>query len=154
MIPNALASTGPYADWWGHLKSIDHALDRIIEGEMPSELDTDRLHALLFLLEDVLYFCEKSDPIETFTCNSLKSPDYSPAVNVKSFIEKNEQFKIWEKSRKKSFPDDLRRLNEVLRGYLENNDSSLLRKSPITEFTVLRAIVDDMLAEAEVALYA
>ena len=51
MIPNAIASTGPYAGLWSHLKSIDHALRRVLADTKLTELAQDRLEALLELLE-------------------------------------------------------------------------------------------------------
>ena len=48
MIPNAISNTGPYANFWSHLKSIDHTLERIIalsQTESITELDKDRLEA-------------------------------------------------------------------------------------------------------------
>jgi len=73
MIPNALANTGPYADFWGHLKSIDHALERALNPDITSpdhdreqtldadkttpgltDLDRDRFKALILFFKSAL----------------------------------------------------------------------------------------------------
>lgn len=163
MIPNAVASTGAYAGLWGHLKSIDHALDRTLSFGDPrrlTELDRDRLQALIDLLEGSLL--KETDPSHLAEdllahCRTV-APDYSVAVDFHQEIANHPAFKEWLKSSKCSVEYKVKRLICALTDVLtEETPKNLLgispRDIPAQEFKVLRAILQPLLADTETALY-
>ncbi len=159
MISNALATTGAYADWWGYLKSIDHALGRVLDSTDAitlGELDADRLRALCDLLDDALYFSTATTGDEESQANAfktpLKAPDFSPFLSLTRFITKNDSFNDWAKPRNKNFETNLKRLLKILNDCIDTV-TELVPHTPSKELIVLRAIVSDMLDEAELALY-
>ncbi len=73
MIPDALSSTGPFAGFWAHLKSIDHALCRALDSKSSlslTELDKERLRTMADFLRE-------SMPAQT---PSPALPDFATAV--------------------------------------------------------------------------
>src|SRR5262245_45777853 len=66
MIPQAITSSGPYADLWSHLKSMIHALKRASAAENTrdlSPLDRERLTDVSKLLKsELLQSEEKRNP--------------------------------------------------------------------------------------------
>jgi hypothetical protein len=154
MIPNALASTGPYADFWGYLKSIDHALERaMMEDTKLTALDKDRLEALASFLKGSL--AEEKDD---FSSEDLFRPDvcesdYSSAIDLKKECEHVPEFTEWQKSSKKGFLYKLQQLINVIEEYNKNLTKNLLSpKPPEEEFKVLQAIIQSLLSDAEIAL--
>lgn len=172
MIPNALANTGPYADFWGHLKSIDHALERAINtitnadyniertigvGETTStltDLDKDRLNAM------VLFFKSALNPRSTDSAESRTVPsflvdthlDYSSTIDVRQKITAVREFEEWQKTAKKGIESKLQRLIDSVENYLNNASASFIPEAPKEEFEILQAIIQSLLSEAEIAL--
>lgn len=157
MIPNALANTGPYAGLWGHLKSIEHALVRTLDGAMTgsiTELDKDRLLALRALLQDILYMSRDTG---LSVNDDLISPeashsDYSLAFDFRAKIESNHEFDQWQKPSRKSFVDDLERLIKALDSFVSSTPRTLFKNVPREEFRVLSSIVQSLVSDAELAL--
>lgn len=158
MIPNALASTGPYAGYWGYLKSIHHALGRTLRPDTypMAELDNDRLMELGRFLRNAL----EPDSDEGTPClneklfNSIPSrPDYSSGVDLRRRIESVEVFKDFQHSSRKGFDRTLERLISTIDNYLNQDSATLIHKEvPNQEFEILRSIMDSLLSEAEIAL--
>ena len=138
MISNALAATGPDADWWGYLKSIDHALSRVLDttGDIVlCELDTDRLQALCDLLDDVLYFSASANPEkkaspESSFLSHLKAPDFSPSVNLRRFITENEAFQAWAEPQKQSPITNIKRLADSLKQTVDSAQKKPVPQNP------------------------
>jgi hypothetical protein len=159
MIPNAVASTGPYAGLWSHLKSIDHALGRTLASADPrklTELDRDRLQALVDFLQSSLL--TDSDPLNApggqfLPCQTLE-PDYSRAIDLREELDRIPAFKEWSRPSRKPIENSIQRLiravEEVLVGGTPEQLFPEIRKK---ELGVLRAVVQSLLAETEIAMY-
>jgi hypothetical protein len=161
MIPNAVASTGPYAGLWSHLKSMDHALDRALQTadcRRLTELDKDRLHALVELLQGGLPTSgspEEADDLLLHCCQTTE-PDYSGAIDLRQELRNVEAFEEWSRPSRKSLSDNVGRLIRAIEDFLgETSPHSLIpqKEIPRKEFEVLRAILQSLLAETETALY-
>jgi len=164
MIPNAVASTGPYAGLWSHLKSMDHALERALRitntGKL-TELDKDRLQALIEFLQGSLPTppdsSEEADDL--FFRRQTTEPDYSGAIDLQQEVHNVHAFEEWSKPSRKSFEINVRRLIKAIEEVLGESTSNTLlpgmrqKEIPRTEFEVLRAILQSLLAETETALY-
>ena len=172
MIPNALANTGPYADFWGHLKSIDHALERALNPDITSpnhsieqtlcaskttlgltDLDRDRFKALtLFLGSALASKAEDGESQKSLSFAVDTHLDYSATIDLRQKITAVKEFEEWQKASKKGFDFKLQRLIDSIENYLSKASGSFLTGVPSEEFEVLRAIVQSLLSEAEIAL--
>jgi hypothetical protein len=157
MIPNAVTSTGDCAGFWSYLKSIDHALERVL-GEDPdgnfSELDRDRLAALLDFLRAGLATTGQGPHMSTSLRDySLRStPDYTSTIDLRRRLVAVQDFEEWQKSAKKGTHAKLERLASAVEEFLAPRTGFLPPKVPREEFQILRAIIGSLLAEAETAL--
>ncbi len=155
MIPNALATTEPYASLWAHLKSMDHALERATTGADTTELDRDRMRALVVFLRGGLGKPEsESRPVSLLDYMQADEPDYSAAFDLKQQVTSVAQFRDWPKLAKNGYEERMRRLIQAVDDYLgEMNGQSVPTRVPAEEFAVLRAILRVLVAEAEASLY-
>jgi len=158
MIPNAVASTGPYAGLWSHLKSINHALERALaagSSKELAELDRDRLHALSEFLNGGLSSAPGASglPTSLVEYSNLTEPDYNAAIDLRSRLADVPEFDAWLKPSKTSFDKKLQRLITSITDFLSPSGDFLGREAPRQEFEVLRAIVQSLLSEAETALH-
>lgn len=159
MIPNALANTGPYADLWGHLKSIEHALSRVLDdsrggGFVPASLDRDRLRALLSLLQDASDEANKAALPKSGSSLGFRAcrSDFSSALNLWNAIESNRTFDEWQRTSRKGSKTALDKLVRALDAYLVSDSNKLFPKAPKREFEILRAILQSLVADAEIAI--
>ena len=164
MIPNAISNTGPYAGFWSHLKSIDHALARTLDIGDPrnlTELDKDRLKVLVDFLQDGLLSepASAEELFARFSYSEPTEPDYSSAIDLRGQITSVPDFEEWLKASKESFRVKIQRLvraiEELVQG-ASSHDSlpGFLRNDiPRKEFEILRAIVKTLLAQTETVLY-
>lgn len=161
MIPNAIASTGPYAGLWSHLKSIDHALHRVLEDTAETELtglDQDRLRALLELLEGGK---EQGSPASPSQANLVSmsvwspssGPNYTAAIDLRQELKSIKEFDNWHKPSKMGFDDKLERLIQAVSGFLAQSPSKLFKEPPREEFQIVRALVKSLLGNAEAELH-
>ncbi|HUT11466.1 MAG TPA: hypothetical protein VMY42_13275 [Thermoguttaceae bacterium] len=158
MIPNAVASTGPYAGLWSHLKSINHALERALaagSSKELAELDIDRLRALSEFLDGGLSSAPGASGLSTSLVeySNLTEPDYNAAIDLRSRLAYVPEFDNWLKSSKKGFDTKLQRLIASISNFLSPSGDLLARETPHQEFEILRAIVQSLLSEAETALH-
>lgn len=158
MIPNAVASTGPYAGLWSHLKSINHALERALaagNSKELAELDSDRLHALSEFLDGGLSSAPGASGLSTSLVeySNLTEPDYNAAIDLRSRLGEVPQFDNWLKISKKGFDSKLQRLIASITAFLSPSSDFLGRDVPREEFEILKAIVQSLLSEAETALH-
>ena len=158
MIPDAVASTGPYVGLWGHLKSIDHALRRVLNIDDPQRLtalDRDRLCALINDLQCSLskYPCLADD--NAFLRCQQSETDYNAALDFSQKISDHPDFKAWRKSAKESYAAKIERLVSILRDIMTENDHDMFSKKdiPKDEIILLRKILKPLLSETEAALY-
>ena len=160
MIPNAIVSTGPYADLWSHLKSIDHALGRISTIEQfkdLTDLDKDRLSVLKEFLSSAL--APDSDGTH-FSPQLLESalshqPNYSSAINLRHRLMEISEFVEWDKVSKNESQIDKKiiKLIDFIDSYLNDISSSLFSKlSSSDEIKVLRSIINAILSDVEIEL--
>lgn len=158
MMQDAVASTGPYAGLWGHLKSIDHALGRVLVPGDPrrlTALDKDRLQALIGILEGSLTkYPDLADDDAFLRCQPFE-PDYSVAMDFYEKISDHQDFKAWRKSARESSGDKIKRLVKALNDILSEDNRGLFgrKDSRKQEIEVLRAVLKPLLAETEAALY-
>ncbi len=155
MIPNAVASIGPFAELWSHLKSIDHALERSLDSknaESLTELDKERLHALVELLQ-MGVAPASPEPVNLLTCATPLDPDYGSSINLRERISTLPAFESWKKSSRLGFEPKVQKLIDAIQGFVVKPPGSLFPKdAPRQELEVLRAIVQDLLFDAEAAL--
>ncbi len=158
MIPNAMTSTGPYAGLWSHLKSIDHAIERITFVDSPqelSELDKDRLIALQkFLKGGIEIDVNSRNPFESLLNNKTSSePEYSSAIDLRTRISDIPEFNNWQKKAKKGYEDKIKRLTDFIESYLVKSEILLFQKDEKKEeFIILRSILHSLLSDAEIAM--
>lgn len=157
MIPNAMAKSGPYADLWGHLKSIDHALERTLSGanrEKVSELDIDRLRALVELLKGAQVGDSVDQPFapDQLLFSEFNQSDYGSAIDLKYKFSTVSEFNDFQRSSKKGFNAKLEKLLDDTEEYLTSTSGLVPGEAPTKVFEVLRAIVRSLLSEVEVAL--
>jgi len=158
VIRNALASRGPYATFWSHLKSIDNALRRTLDEKgvlSLTALDRDRIEELISMLEDAVAPEAKdigAEPANLFSAEFCKS-DYSSAIDFRHIIGSAEAFQTWHRTSKRGFEASVRRLIKAAKQYLENSDRVLFPKdAPREEFVIMRSIIQLLLADADSAL--
>ncbi len=157
MIPNAITNDGPYADFWRHLKSIDHVLERILDPNIAekklTELDRDRLNALIAFLQGGL-------PVETqpqnLSADLLRhalstKPEYSSAINLRSKISEIQEFNNWPKLAKKGYEAKIHRLIQATQEYLTTSLTTLF-PSPTEELAILHAVIHSLVRNTEAAM--
>lgn len=158
MIPNAVASTGPYAGLWSHLKSIDHALDRVLNASSANnlaELDKERLHALAQLLRQGISPNDSASPprLDRFVRSRGGEPEYGSAFDLRQRIVSVAEFESWKKASKQGYEQKLQSLIDATESFVSKLTTSLFAKDvPRSEFEVLRAIVKSLISDAEAAL--
>ncbi len=148
MIPNALISTGPYADLWSHIKSIDHALERVLSagpGFKLTDLDKDRLQVLASHLRSDL-------PRESFIdIYDLSDVLTGSEFNIKHYLRDSHELKEWRKPSKIGFDEKISLLSTAITEYI-NQEGNLIDHVPHEEFHILRAALAILIIEAESAL--
>lgn len=153
-----MTSTGPYAGFWSHLKSIDHAIERIIFVKSPrelSELDRDRLIALQKFLKGGLEIDVNSRNLfeSLLSHKILSEPEYSSAIDLRTRINDIPEFNNWQKKAKKGYEDKIKRLTDFIDSYLSDSEILLFQKHEDNEeFLVLRSIIHSLLSDAEIAM--
>lgn len=154
MIPNAVASTGPYAGLWSHLKSMDHALERALDlsgiGSI-TDLDRDRFRELSDFLGTALKHKSEGGVQEYSVAQAFSQGDsgYNSAINIRPRIVALPEFSSW--LSKKATDMKIRRLVETIDAYL--GDGSLFPPVPAEEFTICRRLLRELLAETEAELH-
>ncbi len=157
MLPNAITNTGPYAGFWSHLKSIDHVLERIlnpdVSAEKLSELDRDRLKALVDFLKDGLLSESTTPDIHQDLLNHAIStkPEYSSALNLRAKVNEIEAFNNWKKKAKKGPDEIIQRLIQSTQDYL-TSPPLILTESQKEELWVIHAIIHTLVFETEAAM--
>ncbi len=158
MVQNVLANTGPYAGLWSYLKSIDHALERAQDIECCkafTEFDKERLLSLAEFLGGGLSTSAPSsaDTVDLLQYSRMSAADYGCAIDLRRQVADIPEFESWQKSSRTGFEKKLQRLIDELRKFVEAPPKDLFPKpAPQEEFSILRAIVETLLSDAEVAL--
>jgi Fe-S-cluster formation regulator IscX/YfhJ len=159
MTPNALASTGPQADLWSHLKSMDHALVRALDSQSAlslTTLDKERLIALVsFLRNSLVHQTEE----QLISMDSLITPDLEP--NTVSYLDLRQRlkelpsFEAWENKAKMGFDKKVQKLVETTENYINKpaSDSLFPKDAPQEELKVLRDLLSELLKNSESALH-
>src|SRR5579859_5900009 len=158
MIPQAIASAGPYADLWSHLKSMQHALGRALGAQTAkylSDLDKERLNALARFLKSEL--SQKTEPdaltFSGFRDQPSNEPTYSLDIDLQQMLKNLPAFEEWHAAQKLGFEKKWQKLVSALETYLQSLGSSLLPiHPPQEEFGILQKIVSELLVHAESAL--
>jgi len=158
MIPNAVASTGPYAGLWSHLKSIDHALDRVLNAPSANgltELDKERLQALAQLLRQGISPDDTSSPppFDLFVRSNGVEPEYGSGFDLITRIKSVPEFDAWRKAARPGFEQKLQSLIDSPEAFVGRLSTSLFVKDvPRAEFQILKAIVQSLLFDAEASI--
>ena len=158
MLPNSLASTGPYAGLWSHLKSMDYALERVLNSEEPhAQLDKERLSDLAEFLRHGLSRPRdaQGNSLNLLSFTQPSSTDYGAAIDLRKVIEEVPQFKRWKQSAKKGFDEMLQRLIDAVEQQAKPSDRGLFPLSDPQrreEFEILRAILQTLLTDTEAAM--
>ncbi len=152
MIPNSLSSTGPYAGLWSHLKSIDHALARVQNGEI-SDLDKERLGALIEILRGGLS-ATVTDAPETpnfLVLANEDQPDYRSAFELRSVLSSVGEFTAWKSKSKMPVDTKVQKLIDALHRVI-GEKRLFPHDLPQEELSVLQAISKSLLSDAESSL--
>jgi len=158
MIPQAIASTGAYADLWSHLKSMTHALDRAQNAQSLkdiADLDKARLLALAEFLKKELEEKEVADVLSSGAFLSCKSADFSYTLDADlgSILQELPSFKEWLKSQRLAFKEKSTRLEAALEDYVSKVNGTLFPQNPPkAEFTILHNLLSKLLLQTESAL--
>lgn len=164
MIPNALARTGDYADFWSHLKSIDHALARALNDDAPegvTDLDRERLRALAAFLLAGLGGSANTKAIsgENLLASRGHGPVFESFIDLKQQLRSINDFEAWKSNRKMGVEAKVRLLIGAIESYTNDSGKPLLQKMsakdpPVEEFKVLKAILAHLLGDVESILQA
>jgi len=155
MLPNALADTGPYAGVWSHLKSIDYALQRTLfaapNNDKLTALDHERIKALADILNHAQMTSVSNDDL--LGISMAAGPAFVETMDLREKLESMDVIKAWKGSSKMGFDTKLRRLIDIINGFIEKNSSALFAKDvPVEEFNLLRKVVQHLLSDAEASL--
>ena len=157
MIPNALASTGAYADLWSHLKSMDHALERCLDPQVVSiePLDKERISALVsFLRENFIRI-----PREIFTTSDKSFSPYFTLIfaldfDLKQRLQDLPALKDWHRGSKMGTEKKIEKLINTIEDFKSNIPKEMFKKNvPQEEFNILRKILHALLSDMQSALY-
>lgn len=156
MIPQAIASCGPYADLWSHLKSMTHALERaktVKNTNQLTALDKERLEDVATLLKgELLHRAGEDLEFSSLATASPFDPAYTLGIEVRQFLKNIPEFEHWNAAQKMGTDKKLQKLYSVLEAYLKNVSTNLLTTPPIEEISLLQTILASILAQTESAL--
>jgi hypothetical protein len=158
MIPQAIASTGAYADLWSHLKSMSHALERIQTAQSLkdiADLDKARLLALAEFLKKELETKDVAAEFSPAAFLSCRSADFSYTLDadLRTTLQELPSFKQWLKSQRLSFKEKSNRLETALEEYVKKVNGSLFPENPSREeFAILHDLLAELLLQTESAL--
>jgi len=158
MIPQAIKSTGPYADLWSHLKSMAHALTRVESARDISEvapLDKARLHAL-----DIFIGHELGSGVapglasaESFLSFETSDLSYSLEVDVRALLTNLPSFREWMKGA--SLEDKTAKVVKAVDTFSEQVNTGVLPADPPkTELNIVRDLLSTLVLHTESALAA
>ncbi|MDZ4404190.1 hypothetical protein [Prosthecobacter sp.] len=156
MIPQAIATTGDYADLWTNLKSMEHALARVETAAGAKDLyplDRSRIDDLSDFLSRQLQPPTTSDehPADAFFPSRPSHTGYTLNVDLVKSLEEMETFKSWPR-KSLTRKDKIERLIAAPREYLAKIELMPTAPPPKTEFAILRDLLRKLLTETESAL--
>lgn len=158
MIPQAITSSGPYADLWSHLKSMIHALNRALEASNTRDLtalDRERLEDVSMLLKsELIQSGDSRDPKLALT--SAASP-FDPVdtlgVDLRQFLRQVPEFEQWNASQKLGTEKKLQKIQSAIDSYISSLMGTWLPNDPPQEeFRILRTLLSAILVQTESAL--
>jgi hypothetical protein len=157
MIPQAIASCGPYADLWSHLKSMIHALERAKTVKNTQELtllDKERLGDVVTLLRTELLPQEEEGNLEFSSLATVSpfDPAYTLGMDLRQFLKEIPEFERWNAAQKLGTDKKLQKLQSALEGYLQNVSANWINSPPNEEFSLLQTILSSVLTRTESAL--
>ena len=124
-----------------------------------SELDRDRLDALISLLHGGLSTAGQSSHLSTSLrdCSVSSGPDFRSGIDLRRRLTRVVEFEEWKKASRLAFDAKVNRLIQTVEGFLHGATGKFPAVVPAVvpqkELEVLHAIVRSLLAEAETALY-
>lgn len=157
MIPQAIASTGPYADLWSHLKSMLHALDRAMNAKNArdlTELDRERLSALSRFLKTELISKSGNQPVSFGSVGLMASqdPSYSFSMDLQQVAKDLPDFEAYHASQKMGFDKKVQKLIAVLEECSAAPDALIPYNPPKPELRIIQNLLTELLVHAESAL--
>lgn len=157
MIPQAIASCGPYADLWSQLKSMLHALKRAKDAKNTRDLtplDRERLTDISELLKTELLHRtgEGNVGFSSLATASPFDPTYTLGLDLRQFLKEIPEFEQWNASQKLGSDRKLQKLQSALDTYIGQLSSNLLNTPPEEEFSILQTILSSILIHTESAL--
>jgi hypothetical protein len=158
MIPQAITSSGPYADLWSHLKSMIHALNRALEAKNTrdlSDLDRERLVDVSTLLKsELLQTGESRDPnLALISAASPFDPVDTLGVDLRQFIRHVPEFEQWNSSQKLGTDKKVQKLQSAVDHYIASLMGTWLPNDPPQEeFRILKSLLAAILVQTEAAL--
>jgi hypothetical protein len=158
MIPQAIKGTGPYAQLWSRLKSMEHALGRLEAASKPTDLtplDEDRLHALYRFVNSELVPSEHEEvpTRESFLAYQNTEFGYSLEEDPRSLLKELPSFQIWATGVAFAFEKQVEKLLHDLAQTLnvKRTDHAIVPISP-QELKILREFLTALVMRTETAL--
>src|SRR5882672_11668919 len=148
MIPQAIANTGPYSGLWSRIKSMMHALDRVLEAKTHkdlSELDRSRIFSLVKFLkfEASKKICEEPLEYATLSSTLTRDPSYFLEVDVLDLIKDLPEFQNWNHYKSLGVEKRLNKILETVQNYAQTASFKTLiaNDPPREEINILRALL-------------
>jgi len=158
MMHNALAKTGAYEDLWCHLKSMEHAIKRVLDPNVTiEELDKDRLRALAEFLDQSITKASTMDLETLLSGGALLSsemlmPNDIPHDILTDKLKQVTALSSWG-GKKQGLSIKIGRLTKIIRSYLDDLSKTLISSPPKDEFEVLHAILTYLLNDPKLELH-
>lgn len=160
-----MKSAGDYAELWSHLKSMEHALERVQTAASLKEiadLDRARLLALAAFLKKELETRNTDTDLSSAAFLAYKAVGYgySLDVDLRTMLQDLPRFREWLRSQKPSFAEKSARLINALEGYVAKVSEQVSERlfpdndPPKTEFRILHDLLSRLLQQTESALVA
>jgi len=161
MIPNALATTGDYADVWSQLKSMDHALDRVMHSEKIgalTALDKERLLALAAFLKESLSPKPEEElvTVEALRSRNFETEGYIADFDLRQTLREVKEFEAWHLASKMGMERKIQKLTDAIEHYVRESSHKLLAKAvetPEEEFRILRNILTVLLRQVSTVMH-
>jgi len=159
LMGSALATRGSHADMWCHLKSMDHALERVLGPDgttRAAQLDLERLQALSEFLRRNLAGAQDCSPgtIIDLLTEDDRASSYGLATDIRERLSRVPELGGYRAKSKLGFERKVKCLAEAVDRFVQVEPGHLLSGAvvPTEEFRVLRALLDVLIHHAQAAL--
>lgn len=157
MIPQAIASCGPYADLWAHLKAMIHAVRRAKTAKDTRELtvlDRERLEDVRNLIKSEMSHASVDAEMQftSLVSTSDRGNSYTFGTDLHKLLKENVVFEKWSAPQKLGMEKKLQKLQSAVGNYLQNLPGNWVNSPPKEELSVIEAILESLLSHTESSL--